>query len=55
MTSSTTDRLGGVSGSVAIKAPCRVATSGNITLSGLQIIDAPFSITAAEGDRILVR
>lgn len=55
MTSSTTDRLGGLSGSVAIKAPCKVATSGNIALSGLQTVDAPFSITVAEGDRVLVR
>jgi hypothetical protein len=50
-----TDRLSGITGSVAIKAPCVAATSGNITLSGLQVIDAPFSITVVEGDRILVR
>jgi hypothetical protein len=50
-----TDRLSGITGSVAIKAPCVAATSSNITLSGLQVIDAPFSITVVEGDRILVR
>lgn len=55
MTSATTDRLSGITGSVAIKAPCRAATSGNITFSGLQTIDAPFSIVTAEGDRVLVR
>lgn len=55
MTSAKTDRLSGITGSVAIKAPCRAATSGNITLSGLQTIDAPFSLVTAESDRILVR
>jgi hypothetical protein len=50
-----TDRLSGITGSVAIKAPCVAATSSNITISGLQVIDAPFSITVVEGDRILVR
>lgn len=34
------------------KKPCRVATTGNITLSGLQTIDG---ITVAAGDRVLVR
>jgi hypothetical protein len=55
MTSVTTDRLSGITGGVAIKAPCIAATSGNITLSGLQTIDAPSFIFAAEGDRVLVR
>jgi len=36
----------------AIKEPCRVATTANITLSGLQTIDG-ISLTA--GDRVLVR
>lgn len=38
--------------SLAIKQPARVATTGNITLSGLQTIDG---VTVAAGDRVLVR
>ena len=34
------------------KEPVRVHTTGNITLSGLQIIDA---ISVMEGDRVLVK
>lgn len=52
MPSTTTDRLAGTTTSVAVKAPCRVATSANITLSGLQTIDG---IALAEGDRVLVK
>src|SRR5258708_6724870 len=37
---------------VAIKAPCRTATTGAITLSGEQTIDAVACIT---GDRVLVK
>src|SRR5712672_1597347 len=37
---------------LAIKAPVRVATTGNITLSGLQTIDG---VTLAAGDRVLVK
>ncbi len=33
------------------KSPCRVATTGNITLSGTQTIDG---VSVAEGDRVLV-
>jgi hypothetical protein len=47
-----TDRLGGAKGSLAFKAPCRVATTANITLSGLQAIAG---VTVAEGDRVLVK
>ena len=36
----------------AIKEPCRVATTANITLSGLQTIDG---VSAGAGDRVLVR
>jgi hypothetical protein len=36
----------------AIKAPCRVATTANITLSGLQTIDG---ITVVADDRVLVK
>lgn len=46
-----TDRLGGPTGDQAIKAPCVVATSANITLSGLQTING---VTVAQGDRVLV-
>ncbi|HTU12526.1 MAG TPA: right-handed parallel beta-helix repeat-containing protein [Allosphingosinicella sp.] len=37
---------------LAIKEPCRVATTGNITLSGLQTIDG---VALAANDRVLVR
>lgn len=47
-----TDRLQGALSSVAIKPPVRVATTANITLSGLQTIDG---VTVAAGDRVLVK
>lgn len=47
-----TDMRIGVVPSTAIKAPCRVATTANITLEGLQTIDG---ITVVEGDRVLVK
>lgn len=37
---------------VAIKAPCRVATTANITLSGLQTIDG---VVLVANDRVLVK
>lgn len=46
------DKVQGVSGALAIKAPVRVATTANITLSGLQTIDG---IALAAGDRVLVK
>ena len=46
------DRFRGLVGTLGIKAPVRVATTANITLSGTQVIDG---ITPADGDRILVR
>jgi hypothetical protein len=52
MTATRTDRLNGISDGVAIKAPCRVATIGNITLDGLQTVDG---IALAAGDRVLVK
>lgn len=52
MTSSQTDRVNAASNSVAYKAPCRVATTANITLSGEQTIDA---IAVVTGDRVLVK
>lgn len=52
MPSTSTDRIDGLTTSVAIKAPCRVATTANITLSGLQTIDG---VTVEAGDRVLVK
>ena len=49
--STVTDRIGGVATALAIKAPVRVATGGNVTLSGLQTIDG---VALATGDRVLV-
>lgn len=47
-----TDRIGGASGNLAFKAPVLVATSANITLSGLQTVA---SVSLSEGDRVLVK
>ena len=47
-----TDRIDGLQASVAIKAPCRVATTAPITLAGLQTIDG---IALAVDDRVLVK
>lgn len=44
--------VGGYKASLAFKAPCRCATTANITLSGLQTIDG---YTVALNDRVLVR
>lgn len=46
------DRIQGLSGDVAIKAPCRAATTSNITLSGLQTVDG---VVLASGNRVLVK
>lgn len=46
------DRLGGAKGALAYKAPCRVTTTANITLSGLQTVDGVVLVT---GDRVLVK
>ena len=48
----TTDRREGISGYLAYKAPCRVATTANITLSGTQTIDG---IAVVADDRVLVK
>lgn len=49
----TTDRRYGVAEGLAVKAPCRIATteSTNISLTGLQTIGG---VTLADGDRVLV-
>lgn len=45
------DRIQGLPVDAAVKIPCRVATTGPITLSGVQTIDG---VTLVEGDRVLV-
>lgn len=45
------NRSMGLVGNVAMKAPCKVATTGNITLSGLQIVDG---VQLVDDDRVLV-
>lgn len=52
MTTTTTDRIAGITASVAIKAPCKAATTTNITLSGEQTIDG---VACVAGDRVLVK
>lgn len=47
-----TDRLQGLTTSVAVKAPVKVDTVTNITLSGLQTIQG---VALAAGDRVLVK
>jgi hypothetical protein len=49
---SITNRLDGLASGAAIKVPCRVATTANITLSALQTIDG---VTVVAGDRVLVK
>lgn len=51
MPSTATSRLEGLTTSVAVKAPCRLATTSNDTLSGLA---ARNGTTPVEGDRVLV-
>ncbi len=46
------DRIQGLSGSIAVKPPCRVATTAAITLSGAQTIDG---VAVVEDDRVLVK
>lgn len=51
MPATVTDRLFGLTTSVAVKAPCRTVATSNITLSGLQTVNG---VTVIEGDRVLV-
>ena len=46
------DRINGLTANTAVKAPCRVATTANITLSAEQTIDG---IAVVDGDRVLVK
>jgi hypothetical protein len=52
MPSTPTDRLSGLTTSVAVKGPCRTVSTSNITLSGLQTVG---SVTVVENDRVLVK
>lgn len=52
MPSTATDRLNGLTTSVAVKAPCRGATTGAVTLLGEQTIDG---VALVSGDRELVK
>lgn len=51
MTSTFQDRAGSISGNVAIKAPCAVSTTANITLSGEQTLDGVLTASS----RVLVK
>lgn len=46
------DRTDGLVGNAAIKYPCRMASTANLVLSGLQTIDG---IVGAQDDRVLVK
>lgn len=46
-----TDRLSGISTSVAVKPPCKAVAIANITLSGEQTVNG---VAVVEGDRVLV-
>lgn len=52
MASPTQDRRYGLVGSLAFKAPCTIASTGNLTLSGEQIINGVSIVT---GNRVLVK
>lgn len=52
MSSTYTDRIDGLSTSVAVKAPVAASTTANITLSGLQTVD---SVVLVAGNRVLVK
>ena len=47
-----TDRIDGVQASVALKAPVRVASTANVTLSGTQTIDG---VAVVVDDRVLLK
>lgn len=52
MTTVATDIRRGVNAGIAFKVPCKVATTANITLSGLQTIDG---VSVVADDRVLVK
>lgn len=47
-----TDRIAGLVGNLAFKAPVRLATTANIALTGLLVVDA---VQTVAGDRVLVK
>jgi hypothetical protein len=49
------DRINGISGDLAIKAPVRVATTADITLAGFQTIDGVTVVEADTNKRVLVK
>jgi hypothetical protein len=51
MSGTITDRIDGISTSVAVKAPVKVCATANITLSGEQTIDG---VAVVAGDRVLL-
>ena len=51
MTSTANDRIRALTGTLGVKAPCLLATTANITLSGEQTIDG----TLTSEDRVLVK
>lgn len=51
MPATATDRLYGLTTSVAVKPPCRVAATANLALTGLQVVS---SVQLVEGDRVLL-
>ncbi|RWN51925.1 hypothetical protein [Mesorhizobium sp.] len=52
MATTSVDQVTGYGETLALKAPCRLATTANIVLSGLQAIDG---VMTAADDRVLVR
>ncbi|TIO42567.1 MAG: hypothetical protein E5X81_20855 [Mesorhizobium sp.] len=52
MATTSVDQVTGYGETLALKAPCRLATTANIALSGLQTIDG---VATAADDRVLVR
>src|SRR3990167_988096 len=52
MASSTTDSRLGLTGGTAFKAPCKAASTANLTLSGEQTVDGVACVT---DDRVLVK
>lgn len=52
MSGTIVERIRGITDGKAVKAPCRVGTTANITLSGEQTIDG---VAVVDGNRVLVK